>query len=291
MGYQSFPWARGDSGSSKKLLALQLPSLEGKTFLDVGCNEGFFCGHAEFLGAKSVTGVDAPLPGHGAQALPGVRLSLRGLGTLGEERYDVILNASAIHYAKDQKKFLDMLMGRLNPGGVLVPEIGVAPGKDNAFVEVRRAIDTRLFPTRAKLTEMLDGYAWKLVSRSVPQAGAPPGDIPHYAQTALRHPRHGRSPFRQELHHPGNFQAGDQTHLGRCALLRGGGRNPRGPCLHHRNRDAKQGAWIAAPSPTRYSKKGLLRIFADGSPKRPGKRTLSSTCTAPAGTPEACRIS
>lgn len=52
MGYQTFPWAKGDSASYNKLYALQIPSLKNKTFLDVGCNEGYFCGYAEFLGAK-----------------------------------------------------------------------------------------------------------------------------------------------------------------------------------------------------------------------------------------------
>lgn len=202
MGYQSFPWVRGDSESYKKLLALQLPSLEGKTFLDVGCNEGFFCGYAEFLGAKSVTGVDIdPRFLTVARALfPGCTFLCEDWENLGEERYDVILNASAIHYARDQKKFLDMLMSRLEPWGTLVLEIGVAPGEANEFAEVRRSIDTRLFPTRAKLAEMLDGYAWKLISRSVPQAGDPiPREVYHisrklpFAILVLDDPHAGKS--------------------------------------------------------------------------------------------------
>ena len=211
MGYQSFPWVRGDSQSYKKLLALQLPSLAGKTFLDVGCNEGFFCGYAEFLGAKSVTGVDIE-PNFLTMAktlFPGCTFLCEDWENLGEERYDVILNASAIHYAKDQKKFLDMLMSRLAPGGVLVLEIGVAPGEGNEFVAVKRSIDTRLFPTRAKLEEMLDGYAWKIISRSVPQAGDPiPREVYHisrklpYAILALDDPHAGKSFTVREIFKP-----------------------------------------------------------------------------------------
>ena len=211
MGYQSFPWVRGDSQSYKKLIALQLPSLKGKSFLDVGCNEGFFCGYAEFLGAKSVTGVDIG-PRFLATArklFPHCTFLCEDWENLGDERYDVILNASAIHYAKDQKKFLDMLMDRLEPGGVLVLEIGVAPGEGNEFVKVKRSIDTRLFPTRAKLGEMLDGYAYKLISQSVPQAGDPiPREVYHisqklpYAILALDDPHSGKSFTIRELFKP-----------------------------------------------------------------------------------------
>ena len=56
--YQSFPDAAGDSRTLDKLKALRLPDLAGKSFLDVGCNEGFFCGFARFLGAGRVVGVD-----------------------------------------------------------------------------------------------------------------------------------------------------------------------------------------------------------------------------------------
>lgn len=58
MAYQTFPWVTGDSRSYHKLLALQLPNLKDKSFLDVGCNEGYFCGYAHFMEASKVTGID-----------------------------------------------------------------------------------------------------------------------------------------------------------------------------------------------------------------------------------------
>lgn len=58
MGYQSISAPR-DSDSAGKLTALRLPDLTGKSFLDVGCNEGYFCNAALAAGAASVVGIDA----------------------------------------------------------------------------------------------------------------------------------------------------------------------------------------------------------------------------------------
>lgn len=211
MGYQTFPWAKGDSASYKKLVALQIPSLKGKTFLDVGCNEGYFCGYAEFLGAKSVTGIDnnSRYLSVARCLFPQCTFLCQDWDDLGEETYDVILNASAIHYAKDQKAFIDLLMSRLKPRGTLILEIGVAPGDSNEFVEVTRAIDKRLFPTKAKLFEMLDGYAIKFISRSAPQPGDPiPREVYHishklpYAILALDNPHAGKTFTIKEILNP-----------------------------------------------------------------------------------------
>ncbi len=59
--YQSFDDARGASRSAEKLAALRLPllpnhfdretPLKGLSLLDLGCNEGFFCGEALRQGA------------------------------------------------------------------------------------------------------------------------------------------------------------------------------------------------------------------------------------------------
>src|SRR3546814_2465756 len=60
--YQSFPDASGDSRTLEKLKALKLPELGGLGFLDVGCNEGFFCGFAKFQGASRAVGIDQSRP-------------------------------------------------------------------------------------------------------------------------------------------------------------------------------------------------------------------------------------
>ncbi|WP_239060909.1 methyltransferase domain-containing protein [Desulfovibrio sp. JC022] len=57
-GYQTFPYQPGASDSLSKLAQLKIPPLTARTFLDVGCNEGFFCGYALFDGARKVLGID-----------------------------------------------------------------------------------------------------------------------------------------------------------------------------------------------------------------------------------------
>ncbi len=58
MPYQNFWNRKGGSDSSGKLQALKLPNLEGKSLLDIGCNEGFFCMEAKKRGAARVVGID-----------------------------------------------------------------------------------------------------------------------------------------------------------------------------------------------------------------------------------------
>lgn len=175
MAYQSFPWENGDSESQEKLARLYLPSLAGKSVLDVGCNAGFFCGFASFSGAKKVVGVDVnpDFVATARELFPTCEFKCANWLDLDETKYDVILFLSAIHYAPDQQAMLDFLMAHLNPGGLLVLEIGVAPGDKDEFVEVRRAIDSRFFPTRRKLKSMFKKYAVKAIGKSVAQAGDP----------------------------------------------------------------------------------------------------------------------
>lgn len=173
--YQSFPGAAGDSRTLDKLKAMAFPEMSGRSFLDVGCNEGFFCGFAQFMGAARVVGID-----HGAgfvrrarERFPGCEFLHRSWDALPKGRFDVILLASALHYADDQAALIARLVDKLAPGGVLVLELGIVSSPDAEWVTVKRGIDERQFPTMPLLRELLAGYAWKWMGPSVTQDGDP----------------------------------------------------------------------------------------------------------------------
>lgn len=173
--YQSFPGAAGDSRTLDKLKALRLPHLEGRTFLDVGCNEGFFCGFAHHLGASRSVGIDhsREFIQRARRRFPGCEFFHQGWDALPDGEFDVILLASALHYAEDQPALVDRLVERLAPDGVLVLELGIASSSRCEWVTVERGIDQRQFPSMSKLREMLTGYAWKWMGPSVSQSGDP----------------------------------------------------------------------------------------------------------------------
>lgn len=173
--YQSFPGVAGDSLSLDKLISLRLPPMSGLRFLDVGCNEGFFCGYAKHSGAARVVGIDhsAVFIGRARERFPECDFHCQGWSNLPEGEFDVILLASALHYADDQPALVKLLMGKLARGGTLVLELGVVSQSGNQWVEVTRGIDKRLFPTWDKLHEVLQSYAWKHMGPSVSQSGDP----------------------------------------------------------------------------------------------------------------------
>jgi len=177
--YQSFPDAPGDSLSIQKLVALRLPSLVGRSFLDIGCNEGFFCGFAKFDGARRVVGLDksAVYLDRARLRFPDCEFLQQSWDDLPKGPFDVILLASSIHYADDQALLIHNLMKELAPSGRLVLEIGVHPKPGREWVKVKRAIDERFFPTLEQMEEVLEPYAWKRVSPSIVQLGDP---IPRY---------------------------------------------------------------------------------------------------------------
>lgn len=173
--YQSFPDASGDSRTLDKLKALLLPDLSGKAFLDVGCNEGFFCGFAAFEGAARVVGLDASKAfiDRARARFPGCEFIHQGWEQLPDGRFDVILLASALHYADDQPALIRSLVDRLTDTGVLVLELGVVPSADAEWRRVVRGIDERLFPTMPMLREVLGSMAWKWMGPSIGQDGDP----------------------------------------------------------------------------------------------------------------------
>jgi SAM-dependent methyltransferase len=174
--YQTFPGAEGASRTVDKLVALKLPDLADKRFLDVGCNEGFFCGFAKYSGASRVVGVDnTKLFLDRAKArFPDCEFLLQGWDGLPDGEFDVILLASAL---------LSKLVDKLASDGVLIVELGIVSSSDSVWEEVDRGIDQRKFPSMRKLKEILSNYAWKWMGPSVMQEGDPvPRHVVHVSR-------------------------------------------------------------------------------------------------------------
>ena len=221
--YQSFPdTPGGDSLTLEKLKGLHLPSMQGRRFLDIGCNEGFFCGYALWDGAHRSVGLDRnpDFIERARRRFPGCEFLQQSWDQLPEGPFDVILLASALHYAKGQKALIDALIGRLAKDGLLVLELGVHPSPKNEWVRVKRGIDERDFPTMSKLHEVLRGRAWKYIGPSVAQQGDPvPRHVMHVgprrpvAYLLMQPPGFGKSSIARGLFHPAGLRVvnGDQT--------------------------------------------------------------------------------
>lgn len=173
--YQSFPGAAGDSRSLDKLKALRLPVMSGARFLDVGCNEGFFCGFARFQGAQRAVGIDASRAfiERARARFPDCEFHAQDWSRLPEGEFDVILLASALHYADDQPALIERLLAALSPDGVLVMEVGIARSGQAVWQKVARDADERLFPSMPMLREVLKDHAWKWMGPSILQDGDP----------------------------------------------------------------------------------------------------------------------
>lgn len=180
--YQTFPGEEGSSKSEEKFRCLKISGFAGKSVLDIGCNEGFFCFKAAAGGAARVVGLDRD-PRFIAEAqaryassdLPQEVIEFRtqSWDHLSDEKFDIIIFLSSLHYAADQAGVIHSLVERLTPSGVLVLECGIVEGAHRAFVKVRRSIDEVEFPTYSKMAELLDAYAWKSMGSSVMQVGDP----------------------------------------------------------------------------------------------------------------------
>lgn len=171
--YQSHsPDAKGVTDSQQKLARLKIPEdLTGKTVLDVGCNEGWFCNVAAERGAKRVVGVDfVPQNIDFAKSHypnPVIEFRRQPWSTLPEGPFDLVIWASAMHYELDPKSVLRNIGRQLVPDGMLILECGVAPGPSREMVMSQRHDATLWYPTEAHLQEnLLEDFSFRLVSNA-----------------------------------------------------------------------------------------------------------------------------
>jgi 2-polyprenyl-3-methyl-5-hydroxy-6-metoxy-1,4-benzoquinol methylase len=189
--YQDFGGG-SSSQSHKKLEALRLGDLpranpmamplEGKSVLDLGCNEGFFCIEAMRQGASRVVGIDfkQEFIDSARQRCPDATFIRGSWWDIPNEKFDCIFFLSAIHYEREQQRLLRKLCdNHLKPNGVLVLECGAI---NEPYVRAWRAIKrwdgVKKYPTLEMLkVELLRDYAVRPIGRSVDQKG---DSVPRY---------------------------------------------------------------------------------------------------------------
>lgn len=178
--YQThIPGAPGTSDSLKKLKRLRLPEkLAGKSLLDIGCSEGFFCGVAAGRGASRVVGLDASAPAlefaRARYTDPAIAWLHQRWDDLPAGPFDVILWTSGMHYEPDPARMLDRIADRLAPDGLFVLECGVSHGGTREMVLVQRQGDARWVPTEEFLTgQLLKRFAFRQVAPPELQPGDP----------------------------------------------------------------------------------------------------------------------
>jgi len=168
------PQHPGMSDSLKKLARLGLPDdLTGKSVLDIGCNEGFFCRIAKERGAERVVGIDfdrarLEIAKSRYDSL-GIDFRCQSWNLLPEGSFDCIIWASAMHYERDPKQVIRRIAAALNEDGLFILECGLFDGH-NLVSEMRyqvRHSDVCAYPTRSYLLQEI------LASWSVREVAAP----------------------------------------------------------------------------------------------------------------------
>lgn len=190
MSYQSFPNQPGDSDSQAKLQCLKFPEdMTGKSFLDLGCNEGFFCLEAKRRGASRVAGLDANV---NAIQLARERAKNENLdiqfihsywNTLPDEQFDFILLASSLHYETHPIWLFNNIYNHLTTDGILILECGVLANHiySSAIHWTPRANGNVFHPRLDTLLHVwLSKFAVRDMGSSVMQAGDPvPREVFH----------------------------------------------------------------------------------------------------------------
>jgi len=176
-GYQSHGAGRSASDSVGKLKEIKLPNLKNKRFLDIGCNEGFFCGEALRQGATRVVGIDKSekFIAVARERYPEAEFFDQDWGTLPNEKFDVVIMLSALHYEEHPKDLMKRVYDRLTPGGLFILENGcVVENRQKCWVEVPRGVGVVKYPTLPLLLDhILEDFAVRKVGRSVDQPGDP----------------------------------------------------------------------------------------------------------------------
>jgi SAM-dependent methyltransferase len=173
----------GMSDSLRKVARLQIPlNLTGKSLLDIGCNEGYFCNLAMQRGAERAVGIDFDKPriefARDKYTDPKIEFLFQRWSKLPNGPFDVILWTSAMHYELDPASVFKNVASVLSPNGLFILECGAIEADTHEMRLVQRHSDTLYYPTMALLRASLSKF---FDVREIGFPEAPEGDpVPRY---------------------------------------------------------------------------------------------------------------
>jgi len=197
--YQSFSTEINTiSKSTLKLEKLGIPSdLNGKTVLDIGCNEGFFSFECEKRGAN-VIGIELDKNWF-QKALKRKNKISSFVNFLNEDwnslpslnyKFDIILFLAAFHYIKNnQLQILRNIFEKMKKNGLLILEVGIIDKNEGTFLieNVKRPVgDVCQFTNKFTLEKLLKDSGFnntQFYGKSVQLLG---DDVPRYVVHATK---------------------------------------------------------------------------------------------------------
>lgn len=149
--------------------------LRNQRVLDIGCGNGYFGWRMLAAGARLVVGIDPTLVfvmqwlacRHFAGDVPNYVLPL-GIEDLppGPAGFDAVFSMGVLYHRRDPVEHLEQLRSFLRPGGTLVLETLVLPGREHSPVLIPESRYARMrnvwaIPTASRLVDWLNtaGYA------------------------------------------------------------------------------------------------------------------------------------
>ncbi|WP_414052618.1 class I SAM-dependent methyltransferase [Macrococcus animalis] len=128
--YKGYTMIRNNKLSYNEMIEMpvmkaELPDIEGKTVLDIGCGMGKFIQYMLDMNPKQIVGLDISnnMISYAKDSINDERVSFVVSDILSfetETKFDVIVSSLAFHYVEDYEALIQKLNGMLNSAGVLL---------------------------------------------------------------------------------------------------------------------------------------------------------------------------
>ena len=154
-----------DNESLARLKSLYLPSLAEKSFLNIGCREGFYCGFASFAGARRVVGIDNndECIKKANISFPACDFRQGGFSQLINEKYDIIIFSIPGDRPCEIESLVKKTLDCLAPKGILILEVSVSPSEASQKITSDSVTRRSTWPNLGQFHELFKvcDAAWK----------------------------------------------------------------------------------------------------------------------------------